>query len=336
MGKDSPSPPPAPDPAQTAAAQGAANKETAVAQANLNRINQNTPYGSLTYTKIGTNEDGTPQYQSDVTLAPAQQQELAAQNQAGIQFGNIANTQLGNVSSALSQPLNYDNAPAQVTHLDTSGLPVLPSGQVSNHADDLQSVQDAEMARINPQLQQQRQALESRLASQGIAIGSDAYNKAMTLQGQQENDAHNQAIINASNAQSQMIGNDSAIQQLAAQMRAQGLNEEQVQANLQNAGRQQAIQEDTSLRSQPINEISALLNGGQVQNPSFTSVPQVGVANTDVEGPTALAYQGQLAQYQAQNAARQGTLGGLFGLGGSILGAGTMAGAMPGGFLGFA
>lgn len=321
MGKSAPSPPPAPDPAKTAAAQSAANKETAIAQANLDRINQYTPYGSLTYTKTGMNEDNTPQYRSDVTLAPAQQQELEAQNQAGIQMGNIANNQLGAVASTLSQPINYDNAPAQVTHLDTSGLPALPTGEISNHANDLQSVQDALMSRINPSLQNDRQALESRLASQGIAIGSDAYNKAMTLQNQKEVDARNQAITQAGAEQTRLIGNDVTTQGLSAQLRSQGLNEEQIQAALQNAGRIQSIQETTALRNQPLNETAALATGSQVQQPTFTGVPQVGVQPTDYTGPAALQYQGQMAGYNAQLQQQQATQGGLFGLGGSALSA---------------
>jgi hypothetical protein len=46
MGKSAPSPPTPPDPVATAQAQGAINRETAIAQANLNRINEFTPYGS--------------------------------------------------------------------------------------------------------------------------------------------------------------------------------------------------------------------------------------------------------------------------------------------------
>lgn len=53
MGKKSPSAPAAPDPVATANAQAAANKEAAYEMARLNRINQITPYGSLTYENIG-------------------------------------------------------------------------------------------------------------------------------------------------------------------------------------------------------------------------------------------------------------------------------------------
>lgn len=53
MGKSSPSPPPAPDPVATAQAQGAINTQTARTQTALNRVNQVTPYGNLTYSQSG-------------------------------------------------------------------------------------------------------------------------------------------------------------------------------------------------------------------------------------------------------------------------------------------
>lgn len=49
--KDSPSAPTPPDPQKTAAAQTVSNIETANANAALNRVNQYTPWGSLTYTR---------------------------------------------------------------------------------------------------------------------------------------------------------------------------------------------------------------------------------------------------------------------------------------------
>ena len=57
---EAPSYPAPPDPNVTAAAQTQSNKETAVANANMNRIDQYTPQGSTPYQVVGTNADGTP------------------------------------------------------------------------------------------------------------------------------------------------------------------------------------------------------------------------------------------------------------------------------------
>lgn len=56
MGKGRPSAPPAPDPAATANAQAAANIDAARAQATLNRVDQYTPTGSITYRNVGAEE----------------------------------------------------------------------------------------------------------------------------------------------------------------------------------------------------------------------------------------------------------------------------------------
>jgi len=295
MGKSAPSAPAAPDPAKTAEAQGAANKETAVATANMNRINQYTPTGSSVYTQIGTNEDGTPRYRQDVTYSPEQQKLYDSQVAAQGQMGTIANQQLGRLGTSLAQPYDVSGAPALASSIDTNS----PT---------YQAAEKAYMGRINPQLDQQQAALEQRLANQGIAIGSDAYNKAMNQFGQTRNDAQSQGVLHA--------------MQLA-----------QSNAALQNQARQQYIQEAATVRNQPLNEISALMSGSQVSNPTFSNVPQVNVGAADITGPTALAYQGQLAQYNAQNAANNAAMGGLFGLGGTILGAGLTPAKGVSGFL---
>ncbi len=66
-------------------------------------------------------------------------------------------------------------------------------------------------------------------------------------------------------------------------------------------------------RNQPINEISALMGGGQVQQPTFQNTPNVGVAGTDIAGLTAQNYAQKQSGYNA-------TMGGLAGLGGAALG----------------
>jgi hypothetical protein len=75
--------------------------------------------------------------------------------------------------------------------------------------------------------------------------------------------------------------------------------------------RGQASNELLTERNQPLNEIIGLLNGQQVQQPQFVNTPQTQVAGTDYAGMVA-------DQYKSKNAAYQGAMGGLFGLGGSL------------------
>ncbi|GAB4063944.1 tail fiber domain-containing protein [Ancylobacter sonchi] len=60
-------------------------------------------------------------------------------------------------------------------------------------------------------------------------------------------------------------------------------------------------------RNQPLNEISALLGGSQIQNPNFVSTPQTQVGGVDYAGLVA-------DQYAAEQQASSSAMGGIFGL----------------------
>ena len=87
----------------------------------------------------------------------------------------------------------------------------------------------------------------------------------------------------------------------------------------------QAIGQQAALRSMPLNEVSALLSGSQVNVPQANQTAPVSVAPTDVIGATNNAYAGNIAAWNAQNQQSNSALGGLFGL------AGTLGGAYLGG-----
>jgi len=67
------------------------------------------------------------------------------------------------------------------TPFDTSKLP-------STGFNPSQTYQEAYMQRLQPQIQQTRDALQQQLANKGIDIGSEAYDRAMMQQAQREND----------------------------------------------------------------------------------------------------------------------------------------------------
>jgi len=87
-------------------------------------------------------------------------------------------------------------------------------------------------------------------------------------------------------------------------------------------GRQQAVQEALTERNQPLNEITGLLNGQQISLPQFQQTPQTQVANTDLSG---LVMQAAKMKQDSANA----TAGGLFGLGGAVLGGATKLAGGP-------
>lgn len=148
-------------------------------------------------------------------------------------------------------------------------------------------------ARLDPILQQRNAALESKLYNQGVMPGTEAYDRAMREDTQGQNDAYNQLLL---------------------------------------TGRGQAASELTAERNQPINEITALMSGGQVNQPQFGNTPQTGVANTDVAGITQQGYENALLPWKQENANKAALMGGLFSLGGAALGGWGRGGfKLPGG-----
>lgn len=98
------------------------------------------------------------------------------------------------------------------------------------------------------------------------------------------------------------------------------------QSNLSNINT--ALQAALQQYNQPLNELTALQSGSQVSQPGIgqTQTPQTSVAGTNIAGLIESNYQNQLAQSNA-------TMGGLFGLGGT-LGGGLLQGAGSAGGLG--
>jgi hypothetical protein len=167
--KSAPKPP---DPYQTAAAQTKSNIDTATANQRVNMVDQNNPYGSLRYTQIGTNPDGTPKYQADTTLNGAQQGLLDQSNSNKMAAGGLASQLLHGGEGAFSghgPDLSYNGTTAALDNL--------------NHQ------------RLDPQWQQNSQHQEDTLAARGITAGTPAYDNAMRVFNQGKNDAYNSANL---------------------------------------------------------------------------------------------------------------------------------------------
>jgi hypothetical protein len=261
-----PNAPQPPDYVGAANAQGSANLEAARASAKLSNPNLITPYGTQTVS-YGTGD------QADVptitqTLSPQEQQILNSQLQTQLGLGGLAQSGIGTLQGMMGK------------QFDTNGLPV---SQVNAG----QTAQDAIMARLQPQVSQDREMLSSQLANQGIPIGSQAYSDAMRIQNQKENDLYSQAAL-------------------------QGIGVGQ-------QARQQALSEQLTTRELPLNEITALMSGSQVQLPGSAPYQGQNAAAGNLLG--AAQSQGQAAnqQYGMNTSQYNANMGGLYGLGGSYL-----------------
>lgn len=106
--KDSADPPPPIDPERIADAQMRLNRQNALDNARLNRTNQSTPFGNMSWT-TQTGPDGLPIYSSQITLPPEVQQLLDQQRQQQLQRSGLGQQYLNQVNTS---PLDFSALPA--------------------------------------------------------------------------------------------------------------------------------------------------------------------------------------------------------------------------------
>lgn len=260
MGKKSQ--PKAPDYTAAANATAAGNLEAARAATSANRVNQYTPYGSLVYTHNPDEKNPDAGWTATQTLSPEEQIKLNLSNQLETGLLGTAQTGLGYVNDTLGSGGKLDES-----KLAQPGI----AGQ---------TVQDAIMSRLQPQLDRNNESLRTRLANQGLNEGSEAYSNAMRDQSQQNNDLYTQAALQGINT---------------------GLT-----------ARQQGIQEQYTAQDRPLNIVNALRTGNQVQTPQFTNVPlQQTTAGADLLGAAQAQGQFDVNSSNAQNAGISSAIGGI-------------------------
>ncbi len=237
-------------------------------------------------------------------------------------------------------------------NLDLSGVAKMPVNAGTTG-------QAALMARLQPQIDQSDAALRQQLANQGLTAGGEAYNNAARVQGQQDNDLRSQAALYGLGLdmsanqqgygqalQSGQFGNQAAAQNYAQQLGAaqfgnqaqqqgygqqmgagefanQGIGQNYNQAlgagQFGNTAAAQALQQQLGLYNQPLNEVTALMSGSQIQAPQFQQYQGSTIQAAPIANAT--AQQGQWAQnlYGQQMGAYNSLLGGLSQLGGAAM-----------------
>lgn len=256
-----------PDPVATSSAATGTSVATAIANSQLNNVNQVGPDGSLTFTNEGsytwtdpyTNQTYTiPKTTATTTLSPAQQAIADQQNAANLSLSTAGANQAGFLKDYLSTPWDGSNDATE------------------------SRLNELALKRLNPELDRRRSDLETRLSNQGIKLGSTAYDRAMGLNSQADNDALDQLLL---------------------------------------TGHGQAFSEGQAMRNQPINETTALLSGSQVSMPNFANYNQGSIPTTDNAGLINSNYAQRQGNYNAEMNQWNSTVGGLFGLGAAGIGA---------------
>ena len=190
-----------------------------------------------------------------------------------------------------------------------SNAPANTSNRVGNLE---QALYDRSMMLLRPDFDRQRNRTEQLLADRGLPIGQEAYNDVVGQLDRSQNEAQLaaalEAIAGASAEDSRLFG-----QSLTA--RQQGINERLLE------------------RTQPINELALMLGGSpSLATPQFGANAQYQISPADVQGAIQNNYLGSVNAANQQNSNNNAALGGLFGLGGTILSAGS--GSILGGLLG--
>jgi hypothetical protein len=173
-------PPAPPDPIAVAGAQTGQNIGTAIAQQNLNNVNQVTPDGSLTYEQTGTYQwtdpntgkvHDIPRYTATQTLSPTGSQTHAMGQEADLNLATLARDQSARLGTLLGTPVDLSNEAVEGRLMELG------------------------RARLDPALAQRQEGLRSSLSAQGIKEGSAAYDRAMSREHQSQNDAYNSLLL---------------------------------------------------------------------------------------------------------------------------------------------
>ena len=329
-----PTPPAAPDYVGAAKDQGEANIKSAITQGKINNPNVINPYGTQTvdfgkraldaaaYNKAQADwaakqrahmnrygvpipeaayrEGYRPPNPNDFMVGgdqPTITQTFSPEQQAIFDKSNQTKLALSDLA------LRGSNVAGDVLgkNLDLTTLPARPGSAEETR----NKVMDAMMARVNEDVDRKKEQVNSNLLAAGIPTSSKAYNDAMALEERNRTDARTQALLASGQEMTRDFQTDSN-------------------------RRRDALAEMLTERQTPLNEITALMSGSQVQNPF--AVPQY-AQNAQVQPAPLFGATQQLGNWNSDlynvNAAQAGNLqSGLFGLGGAAIQGGSMGLAM--------
>lgn len=237
------------------------------------------------------NEQRKPQL-GDYTLGDPDQptitQTLSPDQQRILDLQNKAKIGLGEVAGQGTEALKG----VVGTGVDFSGAPP----QAGQSEDVRQRVLAGMMSRVNEDYGRQSDELNSQLVASGLRPGSKAYDDQMALLARKRTDANTQAELAAQNAMASQFGLDTQ-------------------------ARKDAIAEMLMQRQVPLNEITALMSGSQVNNPfavpGYAQNAQIAPTNLYGAATDAGNYASDIYNVKAQQAGNLQS--GLFSLGSSAI-----------------
>lgn len=290
-----PSSPSSPTPKEMALAGNSTNISTALANTHLGQVNRIAPGGSLNFEQTGTythrdpftgQEYELPQFTATTSLSETGQQAFDAGERAQASLTGAAENQAADLNSYFS----------------SNGIPSAPQFErmgAGDYSADRQRVEDAIMSRMQPQIDRDRESLDTRLANQGITLGSEAYNREMERFDRGVNDARLSAVMAGGQEQNRLVGL------------------ERDRAGFNNTVSEAELASEFNRRNQGINEVNSMLGGMQI--PNFPVPQPAGIPTMDVAGMMQQDYQNRYGAYQNRQERSDSLLGGMLGLGTNLL-----------------
>lgn len=281
---------------------------------------------------VGTTTREIPRFTQTISLTTTGQAIFDAEQAMKLQLNTLGTTQLEALAGTLGTPFILTGlppsaeVPAAPTLTETISQPraIATTVGTADTSADRDAVTQAVLARLEYQIGLDRTNLDAKLQNSGIFPGSEAYDNEMRILDFRSTDAGTQAILAGGQEQTRQF--QIQYQQAKYTLEASEVDFRQRmlvvdfenRTNLQrfqvlmqvsdfiNTFRERALQETLAARNQPLNEMTSMLRGGQLQIPSFTGFRAGQVADTPlgqyVYQSAAIDQQNYQMRVQQQNA----------------------------------
>ncbi len=157
---------------QGAQQQAAANREAAIAGTEMSMVNQNTPFGNLSYQQTGTSSNGNPLYTATQTFDPVTQRAVDAQKRVDYKTNELAESQADRANSMLGSNADFSD------------------GAVAA------KVQGMINPRLSRRFDQEETKLRDSLINRGLREGSQGFKDAMLSFNEGKTDAYSTEALN--------------------------------------------------------------------------------------------------------------------------------------------
>ena len=349
MGKSSSKPPPAPDPVKTAAAQAAANKEALLTSAAINRVNEKTPSGSLSWEldpshpsarEMARYEQDLAQWRKDVNKANKYNTGLSPSAERYWDYNQADGTGVWRQRPTTANRMEVPDRPEKPDLVEgwRKVTRLSPMGKRAHQAQEQMAVTLGKLG-VGRSNMITKDPFSLPGASPEVQDTSEveqrAYNRAMELmrpdlerqQGRMETTLSNRGIPIGGEAYNDVQGQfdrsrDDMTRGAAFDAMRMGQSEQSRLYGLERGAYEDTLQDALLERTQPMNELAGLLQGSPALNaPQFGPQAQYQMAPPDVMGAYGTQYAGQLNAYNADRQSDAAGLGGLYSLGGAVAGA---------------